>query len=665
MAELYEIAIRSPLRRLFTYESDGPLQPGTRVSVPFRKQKRVGIVWGKTQETPKGLRSIDSVLDEGPLFDARTLEFYHQSAQYYGLSLGDLLSFSLPKKIREGAPLLEFPLKHFVPSLPKLSEAQDSVLKEIQKSLPHAASANSGFSSHLLIGETGSGKTEIYLRLMEDILADGGQILFLVPEISLTPQLENRLSDRLGSPVSLFHSSLKESTRFESFCRAHQSGPDVFLGARSALFLPFRDLRLIVVDEEHDASYKQSERGAYHARDLALLRAKLFSIPIVLGSATPSLESYHRHQSTGAPIYKLPKFFKSESKPVVEIIDLKKEWKTSEKSFITPPLHSAIQETLEKGNQVLLFLNRRGSATQRLCVACGSGDECKNCSSSLTLHFDLQKAICHLCGFERPLRKSCESCGSQEFFVGGIGTKEVEVQIQERFPQARVGRLDRDQVRKRENLGKIVKEFAAGKLDILVGTQMISKGLDISRLSMVGVVLADQGWNVPDFRAMERAYQLLHQIQGRGGRRGQASRFVIQSFSKEHPLFQFLISESEENPWFAFAEQELKMREAAHLPPFSKYLLFTLADRSESSALEAATTLKSRIAALCKAQQIELLGPVPAPLARWKNEYRVQLLLRASRERSMTGFLQAVLDDLDKRPLGVKVRWDRDPLSFM
>ena len=293
MGDLYEIAIKSPLRRLLIYESDSPIAPGARVRVPVRKGKRLGIVWSKTEEVPPGLKSIADTLDTEPLFDKKTLEFYEVASRYYGLALGELLNFSLPKKIREGEALKEFAPKTFAPQLPALSEAQSKVVSEVQ--------SHKGFLSHLLIGETGSGKTEIYLKLIEKILAEGGQILVLVPEISLTPQLEERLKNRLGNEVSLFHSGLKESKRFESFCRARAGHSDVFLGARSALFLPFQDLRLIVVDEEHDSSYKQNERGTYQARDLAILKAKLLQIPILLGSATPSLESYQRAKSTSSP----------------------------------------------------------------------------------------------------------------------------------------------------------------------------------------------------------------------------------------------------------------------------------------------------------------------------------------------------------------------------
>ncbi len=660
MSEIYQIAIRSPLRDLLVYESAQALPKGARVEVPLRRQKRVGIVWSKVDQLPKNiesahLKAISQLIDEEPLFDATTLDFYQTASDYYGLALGELLNFSLPKKIREGGTIVNFGPKSFVPALPHLSEAQSEVVQQIR--------SHSGFQSHLLIGETGSGKTEIYLKLMEEILVQGGQVLMLVPEISLTPQIESRLETRLGAAVSVFHSGLKESARFESFCRARSGGANIFLGARSALFLPFKDLKLIVVDEEHDASYKQNERGTYHARDLAILKAKLLGIPVVLGSATPSLESLYRARSQKTPIYKIPRFF-SAPKVKSEVIDLKKTWKKEEKSFITSRLHRAIQDALQKGDQALLFLNRRGSATQRVCVSCGHAEGCPHCSACLTLHFDTQTAICHLCGFEKAIEKMCSKCEGKDFFVGGIGTKEVETQIQERFPEARVGRLDRDQAKKKNESTRIIRAFVKGELDILVGTQMISKGIDIARLSLVGIILADQGWNVPDFRAMERSFQLLHQIKGRGGRRGQQTEFIVQTFNPEHPLFTTL-EQSESEAWQTFADQELKLRELAALPPFHRYLLWTCSHRQESLVMAESEALVQRMSKLARRLGIELMGPTPCPLYKWRNEFRFQILAKSSQTSPMTSFLGAVLDDFEKRPLQSRVRWDRDPVQFM
>jgi len=655
VGDLYEIAIKSPLRRLLIYESANVVSPGARVRVPVKNSKRLGIVWAKTAEVPPGLKSISDHLDVEPIFDQKTLEFYDVASRYYGLALGELLNFSLPKKIREGEALKEFEPKVFSPLLPALSPAQQEVVEEVQ--------AKSGFVCHLLVGETGSGKTEIYLKLIEKILNEGGQVLVLVPEISLTPQLEDRLKNRLGKEVSLFHSSLKESKRMEAFCRARAGQSDVFLGARSALFLPFKGLRLIVVDEEHDASYKQNERGTYQARDLAILKAKLLQIPILLGSATPSLESYQRAKSTGSPLFRIPRFF--EAPPVqVEVVDLKKTWKTEEKSFITSAMHRAVDETLMKKEQVLLFLNRRGSATQRVCVSCGHTEGCPNCSTGLTLHFDLKKAICHLCAYEAKIENLCAKCGGKDFFVGGIGTKEVEIQIQERFPEARVARLDRDQAKKKNVVADVLHAFSKGELDILVGTQMISKGIDIAKLSLVGVVLADQGWNLPDFRAMERSFQLMHQIKGRGGRRGQASRFLVQTFNPEHPLFAYL-NKSESDAWEVFAEKELELRKLAVLPPYSRYLLWTLSHRNEKEAIDSAYAFRRRLEKLATSLKIELMGPVPSPLAKWKNEYRMQILAKSEDVTKLTTFQTAVLDDLDKRPMEARIRHDRDPVQFM
>ncbi len=650
---LHEIAVRSPLRKLFTYESDEALPRGVRVRIPFGSREVIGFVWNEAKDAPKGLKKIIEVIDEAPLFDELTLRFYEISAQYYGISLGELLSSSFPSKVREGKVLPSFPIKHFVPVLPELSAKQLEVFQKILQT--------GDFHTHLLLGETGSGKTEIYLRLIEKILFEGGQSLLLVPEISLTPQLEDRLSARLGARVSIFHSALSEKKREEAFARALQGEADVFLGARSALFLPFKNLKLLLVDEEHDNSYKQSERAPYNARDLAILRAQLFNTPVVLGSATPSLESYERSKLIKNSLYHLPTFYESPA-PRLEIIDLKECWKEEAKSFITRRLHECISSKLENREQILLFLNRRGSAAQRLCVSCGSVDECKNCSVTLTIHEDLRSAVCHWCGYQKPLKPKCDVCGEREFFCGGIGTKEVESQIRFRFPEARVARLDRDQTTKRETLPNLLRDFAAGKIDILIGTQMISKGMDIPKLSLVGVILADQGWSVPDFRATERAFQLMKQLMGRGGRRGQASDFLVQTFIPQHPLFEWL---KLPNAYDVFAEEELKIRKMADLPPYAKLCLLTFGHRREDLVLKEAEVFAKRLQAIANTLGLTIVGPTPAPIHRWKGVFRIQILVKGIPKAQWGTFMATALNDWDLQSYSSKLRIDRDPYHFM
>ncbi|PIR22666.1 MAG: primosomal protein N' [Deltaproteobacteria bacterium CG11_big_fil_rev_8_21_14_0_20_45_16] len=652
---LYEVAIKTPLRRLFTYESAEALEPGSRVSLPFRSKDRIGFVWRQTIEAPKGLRAIHQSLDQIPIFDAASLQFYETASHYYGISLGELLHSSVPKAVRDGKPIPTLEPKHFVSKLADLSELQKTSFEAIHKSFGR-------YENHLLLGDTGSGKTEIYLHLIDQALMEGLQVLMLVPEISLTPQLEQRLAERLGSDISVFHSNLKESRRLESFASAWQARSDIFLGARSALFLPYRKLGLIIIDEEHDASYKQSERGTYQARDLALLRAKILNIPVVLGSATPSIETYQRMKdSKPQQIYRLPKFFEA-PKPQVEIVDLRETWKGEEKSFITKKLHDEISQTLGRAEQALLFLNRRGSASQRICVSCGHIDECEHCSARLTMHFDVRRAICHLCGFQKTLDTKCEKCSAEEFFNGGIGTKELESQVAERFPEARVARLDRDQALKRNEMERILKAFAGGKIDILVGTQMISKGIDISKLSLIGVVLADQGWSVPDFRAGERSFQLLYQLMGRAGRRGQASKMLIQTFRPEYEVLKYLVVEG---AYESFAKKELELRSLLSLPPFSRQILWTLSDQDESKLMNISEGFVRRIKIVASCLGVEIFGPVPAPLSRWKSLYRVQVLAKSKAPSAISALVRTVLEDLEARPLEVKIKTDRDPYHFM
>lgn len=621
--------------------------------IPFRSREILGFVWSEAKEAPKGLKKITKVCDETSLFDVRTLQFYERAAAYYGLSLGDLLSLSLPKKIQEGAAPLDLAPKHFVSDLFPLSEAQLEIAKSIQ--------ASKKFEVHLLRGEMGSGKTEIYLWLIERVLLEGGQALVLVPEISLTPQLEERLSSRLGGEVSVFHSQRSEKKRFEAFSRALSGQADVILGARSALFLPFSNLRLIIVDEEHDSSYKQSERESYHARDLALLKAQLLDVPIILGSATPSLETYQRSLDAKSPIYKLEPYY-PKPHPQIEIVDLKKEWAERRGDFFSSALTAGLERQLEKSEQSLLFLNRRGSASQRICISCGATDECKNCSVSLTVHQDLNRALCHWCEFQRSLDEACQTCGSREFFSGGIGTKEVEAQLKARFPEARIARLDRDEAQKKNVMELRLKDFQEGKIDILIGTQMISKGIDIAGLSFVGVLLADLGWGLPDFRAVERSYQLLRQLLGRAGRRGQASSVVIQTFSPEHPLFGWL---SDAQSYEVFAQSELKIRQQAHLPPFSRLALMTLSHKSDVLVAKESEVFSERLQKMASSLGIQVLGPTPAPVHRFRGDFRYHILLKSQPKGHLSTLIQAALDDWDKTSFKAKLKLDRDPHQFL
>lgn len=650
---LVEVAVRSPLRRLFTYESDAPLAQGTRVRVPFGRREVLGVVWRTAVAEPQGLKRISKILDQAPMFGVKDLEFYQKASDYYGVSLGELLNFSIPKRVADGKPLKEVEPKKFKFNLLELSPQQAEVVDEVL--------SKQDFTQHLLLGETGSGKTEVYLHVFKKVYERGGQSLFLVPEIALTPQFEQRMKERLGAEVSVFHSQLKESRREECFALAASGKPGIFLGTRSALFLPFKNLQTIVVDEEHDNSYKQNERGCYNARDLAIWKAQMLRIPIVMGSATPSLETYERMKSQNLPIHRLKPFFKT---PDIkqEVVDLKAQFKDRDKSFISPVLHEALIENLTKGEQSLLFLNRRGSASQRLCTSCGQETNCQHCSTTLTVHRDRGVAICHWCGFQQRLSQPCRSCGNKEFFEGGIGTKEVEMQIKARFPDARVARLDRDETAQTNKLAEVIEKFSQGKIDILIGTQMISKGIDIPKLSLLGVILADQGWGVPDFRGMERSFQLLKQLRGRVGRRGQDSRFIIQTFQKDHPLFASLEGD---DAFEKFAQGELAVRWVAELPPYKKLTLWTLSHKSESVVRQSAETLKTSLDRMGTAYKLLNQGPTPAPMSRWKGYYRYQILSRSDAKTPTTALITSVLDAIDRKPLKAKLKLDRDPYHFL
>ncbi|MEE9613359.1 MAG: primosomal protein N', partial [Thermodesulfobacteriota bacterium] len=514
------------------------------------------------------------------------------------------------------------------------------------------------FSPYLLWGITGSGKTLVYLKVIEEVVRSGRRALMLVPEISLTSRATAYLTHRFPGRVAVVHSALGEGERYDQWRRILRGEVDVVIGARSALFSPIKELGVIVVDEEHDPSYKQDEGIRYNARDSALMLGKFLGITVVLGSATPSVETFH-NATTGriTPLYIRNRVARSEL-PTVELMDMR----GNKGAVLSERLRDLIGETLDQGHQALLFLNRRGFSNFLACRDCGHTFECRNCSVTLTVHKRARRLKCHYCDMEMPIPGSCPGCSSHNLVDPGVGTEKVEEEVRALFPGARVGRMDSDTTRRKGTAKEILDAVESGEMDVLVGTQMVSKGHHLPGITLVGVVSGDTSLNIPDFRGPERSFQLLSQASGRAGRGEAPARVVIQTLNPEH----FCFTAAAAHDYEGFFAEEIEMRREVGYPPFTRLCCMRVDGTSEKRAEAAAVELRGVAErALPKAggEKISVLGPAPALLSKLKGRYRWQLLVKAGDAATMNAFLRKVKKDFDlKKHAGVKLTLDVDPV---
>lgn len=519
-----------------------------------------------------------------------------------------------------------------------------------------------GFQAFLLAGVTGSGKTEVYLQLIHQVLAAGKQALVLIPEINLGPQTLARFEQRFNARIALLHSSVNDRERLDAWLAARDGEADIVIGTRSALFTPLKNPGLIIIDEEHDASYKQQEGLRYHARDLALLRARQENLPIVLGSATPSLESLHNAHAGRYALLKLTRRAGGAQPPRFLRLDVKSR---PLDSGISGPLQQAIAQTLAAGQQVLVFLNRRGFAPTLLCHDCGWLSQCPRCDARMTLHQRHHELRCHHCGHvERP-PSNCPQCAKVDLRPVGAGTERAEERLGILFPDYPVLRIDRDSTARKGAMEQLFGTINRGEPCLLVGTQMLAKGHHFPRVTLVAILDADGGLFSADFRASERMAQLIVQVAGRAGRAEEPGRVIIQTHLADHPLLVQLT----EQGYFAFAEQALSERRAAGLPPFSHLALLRAEAHRPGQAeefLEQACSLAERLLDELQLSGIELLGPVPAPMERRAGRYRAQLLLQGNSRAPLHRLMSAWLVQLEQLPGGRAVRWslDVDPIDL-
>ena len=541
----------------------------------------------------------------------------------------------------------------------ELNAEQAAALKKIADALAEPENAK----PILLHGVTGSGKTEIYLQSIRLALERGRSAIVLVPEISLTPQTVERFKSRFAEmhgAVAVLHSHLSEGERHDEWHKIHSGRARIVIGARSAVFAPLKEVGLIIVDEEHETTYKQEEAPRYHARDVAVVRAKFEKCAVVLGSATPSLESYHNARTSKYDLVTLTQRVDDQQMPLIRIVDLRQE-RRKEKivPILSEKLSQAIADRLEKREQTILFLNRRGFSTSLLCSNCGEARNCPNCSVALTFHRHMARLSCHLCGHTAAVPKKCPDCGKEALIYAGFGTEKVESTVSQFFPKANVRRMDADSMTRKEAYRETLRNFRAGKIDILVGTQMIAKGLHFPNVTLVGIINADLALHLPDFRAGERTFQLLTQVAGRAGRGERPGEVFVQTYTPFSPSIQF----ARHHDFAGYFEQELEFRERCDFPPFKHAILITVRSAHEGRAKLSAETLVRRLKESL-GSKFTISDATPAPLEKLQGQFRFHILLRGD---AIMRLSRLVRETLDKLPLpeDVIASVDVDPYQLL
>ncbi|MGM0886611.1 MAG: primosomal protein N' [Bacillota bacterium] len=527
----------------------------------------------------------------------------------------------------------------FEKSIPfTLTAEQTAALKPIQEKIHHDE-----HDVFLLYGVTGSGKTEVYLQAIASVIEKGKEAIMLVPEISLTPQTVKRFKERFGEQVAVMHSGLSVGEKYDEWRKIHRKEVKVVVGARSAVFAPFENLGLVIIDEEHESSYKQEETPRYHARDVAIERAKSYGCPVILGSATPTLESFARAKKNVYKLLTLSQRMNKNALPAVDIVDMREELRTGNRSMFSELLFTKLKDRLEKGEQTVLMLNKRGHSSFVMCRSCGLVINCPNCDISLTYHRFNDIMKCHYCGFEEGMPSVCPECESEHIRFFGTGTQKVEEELAKILPEARVIRMDVDTTSKKGSHERLLNAFGEGKADILLGTQMIAKGLDFPNITLVGVLSADTMLHLPDFRSSEKTFQLLTQVSGRAGRHQLPGEVVIQTYTPEH----YSIELSALQDYDAFYEREMYLRRQSHYPPYYYVVLITVSHEDLMKTVSVTEKITNYLGSRLNRDSV-VLGPVASPISRINNRYRYQCLIKYKREPDLNQHLRTLLEHYQK-----------------
>ncbi|MEI2416008.1 primosomal protein N' [Orrella sp. JC864] len=674
------VVLDVPLPGPFDYRHDGPIEAGTRVIVPFGRRKLVGVVVDNPAEPafdPAQIKAVEAVLQDLPPLSPDWLRLARFAADYYQRPLGEVILPALPGPLRKvsayqgkrsaGGPVARQSRRRRAQAGQDAAAGEPPALNAPQQAAVDALLGCQGFGAWLLHGVTGSGKTEVYLRAAEGVLGRGLQVLMLVPEINLTPQFEAALRARLRhvageDGLAVLHSGLADGERLASWTRAASGQARIVLGTRLAVFAPLQSPGLIVVDEEHDPSYKQQDGLRYSARDLAVWRARDQGVPVVLGSATPSLETWHHAQRGHYRLLSLPDRARASSLPAVRLIDTRRLYM---ENGMSPQLLEGIGERLARGEQSLVFLNRRGYSPALHCPSCGWVSKCPRCTAFSVLHrgpHGKHRLQCHHCGHQARVPHACPDCGDQDLRPMGRGTQRIEETLAQAFPAARIARIDADSTRRKGSAQALFAQVHAGEIDILVGTQMVAKGHDFARLSLVGVLNADAMLFSQDFRAPERLFAQLMQVSGRAGRHDLPGEVLIQTGYPEQFVYQALMR----HDYQGFARHALQEREATGMPPYAYQALLSAEARELSVALDFLQDAREAgLAGAAPPEGITLYDPVPLRIVRVADIERAQLLAESGSRPALQAFLRGWVRRLPELA-GSRVRWqlEVDPLEI-
>ncbi|PIR34366.1 MAG: primosomal protein N' [Alphaproteobacteria bacterium CG11_big_fil_rev_8_21_14_0_20_44_7] len=646
--QVYKILLPLNVDEPFDYVSDIPLMRGDFVNVPFRGSKKLAVVWGKGESEVEEYK-IKKIEDKPdlPALNENLLKFIEWVAAYNLSHIGNVLKMCMSVKFGGKRNKHEPIIPDF--TLTGLTETQDEISKILR-----AKVSNAKYCATLLDGVTGSGKTEVYFEAIDEALNEGKQALVLLPEIALSYQWLERFRQRFGVEPGVWHSARTPKQRRETWLDVAEGKTNLIVGARSALFLPFNNLGLIVVDEEHEQSYKQEEGVIYHGRDMAVVRASIEHIPIVLASATPSLETMHNVDDGKYELLHLPERFGGAHLPKINVIDMRLE-KLPADEFLSHTLKEELTQALEKKQQSVLFLNRRGYAPLLLCRACGYRVQCPNCTAWLVLHKSHKSLECHHCGFRGSVPEACPACEAEEkLHPCGPGVERIYEEVKNSFPSARVEVLASDSIKKAD---EIVTKMGNHEIDILVGTQMIAKGHHFPKLAFVGIVDADLGLEGGDLRAMERTYQLMHQVAGRAGRESDVGKVLIQSYMPENSAIAALIGEERNK----FIKSQLAEREKFGMPPFGRLATIVLSGKNEKLV---GNYISKLALAAPKSDNVEVLGPAPAPMSYLRGQHRHRLIIKTARNINIQKYIKNWTEKTHLPP-SIKMKIDIDPYSFV
>ena len=662
-----DIVLNVPVNQAFTYsyiplENQKPEnipQIGKRAEVRFGNKKMTGFITkiydsfpSHCAVPPEKIKQVSKIVDSEPLITQELLETAIWVSKYYLCTIGEAVNSILPSARRESSEQsFSFDSEISAGIRQNLSEEQKKAVTDI---LAHAEKNESSF--HYLYGPTGSGKTEVFLQTAEQILKKNKGVIYLVPEISLTQQVVDSVVNRFGPQVAVLHSSLTQSQKLTQWKKILHREARIVIGARSAIFAPVPDLGMIIIDEEHDSSYKSGNTPRYHARQTAMYRASKLKIPLIMGSATPSVEAWHLMNCGKLLKHTLSKRLAGGEKPSIKCINLNQ---SVMQGCISEELKNEIETTLKEKKQAILFLNRRGFTHFFRCSTCGFEMKCKNCSVSMTFHKSENRLRCHYCGWHILPPSSCPKCGSLDIGYSGFGTEFIEAETAQKFPNARIVRVDTDSVSKKGELQNKIDAFKKGEFDIMLGTQMVAKGLNFPNLKTVGIILADTALHLPDFRATERTFSLITQVAGRAGRFFPDGKVFVQTYNPENQAISFACSANTEG----FYDFEINQRKLLSFPPFSRLIRLVFRSSNQIKAQKTSEDAANLIENL-KIPGVEILGPSECPLSKISQNYRFQLILRGEKIVPLQNAVRKLLFDY-RHPQEVYIECDVDPVSLL